>query len=111
MRIYVGLNIKSLLVTFFTSKTLTAYFGDFFVLSGTALAISFLTSLSLDSIRLVSFHVKYEKRKVEIFVLTMFLLEGNNRTTNIDSGGGYCEITVQRSTPRDVKWPIKSLQN
>ena len=42
------------------SKTLIACFGDFFVLSGTALSISFLMSLSLDSVTcgLVSSHVK-----------------------------------------------------
>ena len=55
--------MKSLLVT---SKTLTAYFGDFFVLSGTALAISFSMSLSLDSIRLVWFPSMLNKKKEKL---------------------------------------------
>ena len=66
VQIYVELNIKSLLVPFFTSKTLTAYFGDFFVFSGTALAISFLMSLLLDSIRLVWFPSMLNKRKEKL---------------------------------------------
>ena len=48
------------LVTFFTFKDIDSMFWGLFALSGTALAISFLMSLSLDSVTrvLVSFHVK-----------------------------------------------------
>ena len=56
VQICVGLNIKSLLVTFFTSKTLTAYFGILFVLSRTALFN--VTIARLNKTNLVSFHVK-----------------------------------------------------
>ena len=56
VQICVGLNIKSLLVTFFTSKTLTAYFGDFFVLFGTALFS--VTIARLNKTNLVPLHVK-----------------------------------------------------
>ena len=48
--------LKILLVTFFTSKTLTASFGDFFVLAGTALFN--VTIARLNKTSLVSFHVK-----------------------------------------------------
>ena len=56
VQIYVGLNIKSLLLTLFTSKILTAYFGDVFVLSGTALFN--VTIARLNETSLVSLHVK-----------------------------------------------------
>ena len=58
-------------MTFFASKTLTAYFVDFFLLSGTA--IFNVTIARLNKTSLVSFHVKEEERKVEILVLIMFL--------------------------------------
>ena len=73
---WLGLNLRGtkfdLLVTFFTfRKTLTAYFGDFFVLYGTALAISFLMSLSLDSVTLVWFPSMLNKRKEKLKFLRL----------------------------------------
>lgn len=61
---WLGLNLRrttfDLLVTFSTFKDIDSMFWWLFVLSGTALAISSLMSLSLDSVTrvLVSFHVK-----------------------------------------------------
>ena len=43
---------------------------------------------------LVSFHVKWEKGRVETLALIMFLFDGNNRRTNVVAGGGYCVMTV-----------------
>ena len=69
---WLGLNMRrtkfDLLVTFFTLKDVikTAYFGDFFVLYGTAFAISFLMSLSLDSITRVWFPFMLNKRKEKL---------------------------------------------
>ena len=64
-----------------------------------------LMSILLDSIRLVWFPSMLNKRKekLKFSCWLCFSLEGNNRTTNIDSDGGYCVITVRRFTPRDVK--------
>ena len=62
-------------------------------------------SISLDSIRLVWFPSMLNKRKEKLKFLCRlcFSLDGNNRTTNINSDGGYCVITVRRFSPRDVK--------
>ena len=46
--------------------SLTAYFGDFLELSGTALVISFLMSLSLGSIALVWFPSMLNKKKEKL---------------------------------------------
>ena len=89
-----GLSFKSLLLTFFAFKD-TAYFGDFFVLSGRAPVISILMSLSLDSITQVWFPSMLKiKRKGKLRFLCWFLLYESNWRTNIDAGWVYCMITV-----------------
>ena len=44
----------------------------------------------------------FTEEKLKI-LCCLFFLDGNNQTTNVYAGGGYCVITVQRFRPRDVK--------
>ena len=72
---WLGLNLRrtkfDLLVTFFTFKDIDSIFSWLFCIYGTALAINFLMSLSLESITLVWFPSMLNKRKEKLKFLRL----------------------------------------
>ena len=91
--------IKSLKSAHNVLHKLTAYFVDFFVLSGTAFATGFLMSTSLDSRKRVCF----SPCKIKSLLLPFFdrlcffsteMISTAFRRANIHANGGYCVITV-----------------